>query len=71
MLGTWETDVDVDAKDKQGWTPLYYAVRAGLSVAMVKLLIEVGKAHVRALDNEGSLYWRLRKGVGIQKFCGI
>lgn len=51
--------VDVNAKDRFGWTPLHYAARKkspaadpSLSTACVKLLIDAG-AEVNAKDKDG------------------
>jgi ankyrin repeat protein len=43
--------VDVDAKDKEGRTPLWWAARSGHE-AVVKLLLETGKVDVDVKDQE-------------------
>ncbi|KAH7304481.1 hypothetical protein B0I35DRAFT_445334 [Stachybotrys elegans] len=45
--------VDVNAKDKNGWTPLWWATRGG-DEAMVKLLFATGKVDVDAKDTRYS-----------------
>jgi len=46
-----KTDIDINARDKDGWTPLHYAC-AREKTAVVKMLIERG-ADLNAPDNEG------------------
>ncbi|KAF2113564.1 hypothetical protein BDV96DRAFT_114202 [Lophiotrema nucula] len=50
--------VDVDAKDKNRWTPLWRAAENGHE-AIVNLLLDTGKVNVNAKDKEGqTLLWR-------------
>ncbi|KAG8673979.1 hypothetical protein FPOAC1_007298 [Fusarium poae] len=55
--------VDVDAKDKNGRTPLLWAAENGHE-AVVKMLVDTGKADVDAKDNNGQtpLSWAARNG---------
>ncbi|MDP2204769.1 MAG: ankyrin repeat domain-containing protein [Alphaproteobacteria bacterium] len=45
------TDIDINARDKDGWTPLHHAC-AREKTAVVKMLIERG-ADLTAVDNDG------------------
>ena len=55
--------LDVDPKDNDGRTPLWWAAGYG-SEAVVKLLLETGKADVDSKDNDGRtpLSWAARHG---------
>ena len=44
-------EIDVEAKDKVGWTPLGWTAGKGYE-AVVKLLLEMGKDDIEARDTE-------------------
>ena len=60
-----ETGIDVDLKVKSGWTLLWWAAKEGHE-AIVRLLLETGKADADLKDKDGwkLLWWAAERGHG-------
>lgn len=62
-------EADVNAKDKEGYTPLHWAAALG-HVEAIKVLVEAG-ADVNPKDEYGStpLHWAVRGGMSRPSRC--
>ena len=53
--------VDVNVKDKLGWTPLHRAARYGRKEVAELLIAKGGDVNAKNIDNETPLDWAIRR----------
>ena len=53
--------VDVNVKDKLGWTPLHYAARYGRKEVAELLIAKGGHVNAKNIDSETPLDWAIRR----------